>query len=84
MRVIIRSYAKKRYNSVLIPGWSNKMSYRAMAALLSSFVGASVAGAAGDVTNQRILEEADSGENWFLKGGNFRGEILSASQPPGK
>ena len=42
------------------------------ALLLSNFVLA-----AGDVTEQRILEESASGENWFLKGGNFRGEHFS-------
>ncbi len=34
-------------------------------------------GAPGDVTEKRVLDEADSGENWFLKGGNFRGEHFS-------
>ncbi|MGI9248239.1 MAG: PQQ-dependent dehydrogenase, methanol/ethanol family [Woeseiaceae bacterium] len=38
---------------------------------------AGVSLAAGDVTEMRILEEAASGENWFLKGGNFRGEHFS-------
>ena len=33
--------------------------------------------AAGDVNNKRVLEEAATGENWFLKGGNFRGEHFS-------
>lgn len=36
--------------------------------------------AAGDVTETRVLEEAPSGENWFLKGGNFRGEHFSPLQ----
>ena len=30
--------------------------------------------AEGDVTNQRVLEESATGENWFLKGGRFNGE----------
>jgi len=33
--------------------------------------------AQGDVTNKRVLAESASGENWFLKGGNFRGEHYS-------
>ena len=33
--------------------------------------------AEGDVTEKRVLEEAATGENWFLKGGNFRGEHFS-------
>ncbi len=30
-----------------------------------------------NVTNERVLAESASGENWFLKGGNFRGEHYS-------
>ena len=33
--------------------------------------------AQGNITNERVLEEAATGENWFLKGGNFRGEHFS-------
>jgi quinohemoprotein ethanol dehydrogenase len=33
--------------------------------------------AQGNVTEKRVLEEAASGENWFLKGGNFHGEHYS-------
>jgi quinohemoprotein ethanol dehydrogenase len=33
--------------------------------------------AAGDVTEERVLAEAGDGNNWFLKGGNFRGEHFS-------
>ncbi len=33
--------------------------------------------AAGDVTQQRVLDESDIGDNWFLKGGGFRGEHFS-------
>jgi quinohemoprotein ethanol dehydrogenase len=33
--------------------------------------------AEGDVTEKRVLAEAATGENWFLKGGNFRGEHFS-------
>jgi quinohemoprotein ethanol dehydrogenase len=33
--------------------------------------------AADDVTQKRVLDESASGENWFLKGGNFRGEHFS-------
>ena len=32
---------------------------------------------AGDVSEARVLKESSSGENWFLKGGNFRGEHFS-------
>jgi len=33
--------------------------------------------AEGNVTNKRVLEEAATGANWFLKGGNFHGEHFS-------
>ena len=33
--------------------------------------------AQGKVTEKRVLEEAGSGENWFLKGGSFRGDHYS-------
>ncbi|MGB5489734.1 MAG: PQQ-dependent dehydrogenase, methanol/ethanol family [Woeseiaceae bacterium] len=33
--------------------------------------------AAGEVTEKRVLAEASSGVNWFLKGGNFRGQHFS-------
>ena len=33
--------------------------------------------AQGNVTEKRVLEEFANGENWFLKGGNFRGEHYS-------
>ena len=33
--------------------------------------------AAGNVTEERVLAEASSGANWFVKGGNFRGEHFS-------
>ena len=33
--------------------------------------------AEGDVTERRVLAESANGENWFLKGGNFRGEHFS-------
>ena len=36
-----------------------------------------IAIAQGDVTNERVLAEADTGENWFLKGGSFRGDHYS-------
>ena len=39
--------------------------------------GAAVYSAAGDVTEKRVLAESSQGENWFLKGGNFRGEHFS-------
>jgi quinohemoprotein ethanol dehydrogenase len=37
----------------------------------------SSAAAEGNVTEKRVLEESATGENWFLKGGNFRGEYFS-------
>jgi quinohemoprotein ethanol dehydrogenase len=33
--------------------------------------------AQGNVTEKRVVEESAAGENWFLKGGNFRGEHFS-------
>jgi quinohemoprotein ethanol dehydrogenase len=36
-----------------------------------------LANASGDVTNARVMAEAGKGENWFLKGGSFRGEHYS-------
>lgn len=41
---------------------------------------AGVALAAGDVTEARVLDEAASGENWFLKGGNVGGQHFSPLQ----
>ncbi|MDH3615549.1 MAG: PQQ-dependent dehydrogenase, methanol/ethanol family [Gammaproteobacteria bacterium] len=38
---------------------------------------AALSHAAGDVTEERVLAEAGDGDNWFLKGGNFRGEHFS-------
>jgi quinohemoprotein ethanol dehydrogenase len=38
---------------------------------------AHLAFASGDVTNDRVLAESATGENWFLKGGSFRGEHYS-------
>jgi len=33
--------------------------------------------AQGDVTDERVLAEAGRGENWFVKGGSFRGDHYS-------
>ena len=33
--------------------------------------------AAGNVTEQRVLAESAKGDNWFLKGGSFRGDHFS-------
>jgi len=44
---------------------------------ISLLIAASAVVAAGKVTDERILAEASLGENWFLKGGNFRGEHYS-------
>ena len=55
------------------------MSLRIAFLLASTIVTIVVADAtrASDVDNARVLEESPSGENWFLKGGNFRGEHYS-------
>ena len=34
----------------------------------------------GDVTEARVLAEADSGENWLVNGGRFTGEHFSPLQ----
>jgi quinohemoprotein ethanol dehydrogenase len=44
--------------------------------LLSSML-STAALAQGEVTDERVLAESSAGENWFLKGGNFRGEHYS-------
>jgi PQQ-dependent dehydrogenase (methanol/ethanol family) len=49
--------------------------FSALAACLTAAAG--LAYGAGEVTQKRVLDEAASGENWFLKGGNFRGEHFS-------
>ena len=36
-----------------------------------------IAAAQGNVTDERVLAEAGTGENWFLKGGSFRGDHYS-------
>jgi quinohemoprotein ethanol dehydrogenase len=47
--------------------------------LILILLASSVSSAAefANVTNERVLAESASGENWFLKGGNFRGEHYS-------
>lgn len=40
-------------------------------------LGGSALFAAGDVTEERVLAESANGSNWFVKGGNFRGEHFS-------
>lgn len=45
--------------------------------LLASFAAATGVLAAANVTDERVLKEAGEGANWFLKGGNFRGEHYS-------
>ncbi|MBT6209270.1 MAG: PQQ-binding-like beta-propeller repeat protein, partial [Woeseia sp.] len=44
---------------------------------ISMLIFASTVIAAGKVTDERVLAESALGENWFLKGGNFRGEHYS-------
>ncbi|MCH9695419.1 MAG: PQQ-dependent dehydrogenase, methanol/ethanol family [Gammaproteobacteria bacterium] len=51
------------------------MDLQLLLAFLASFTG--LAATAGDVDEQRVLSEAPGGTNWFLKGGNFRGEHFS-------
>ena len=52
------------------------MNHRTFVFICLICVAASAPGA-GKVTNERVLAESASGENWFLKGGNFRGEHYS-------
>ncbi len=46
-------------------------------AVLSLALASAVLHAAGNVTEERVLAEAGNGNNWFVKGGNFRGEHFS-------
>ena len=55
----------------------NRHSIQILTAAVSAFIIVSPAAAQGDVSNKRVLEESAKGENWFLKGGNFRGEHFS-------
>lgn len=49
-----------------------------IAGFLSLFVAlAAYADGAGDVTQSRVIAESGKGQNWFLNGGNFRGEHFS-------
>ncbi len=52
------------------------MSYRFAISVCFLFT-ASAAFSAGKVNNERVLAESASGENWFLKGGDFRGTHYS-------
>lgn len=52
------------------------MQYRVLISIFTLFAVATAFGA-GKVTNERVLAESATGENWFLKGGNFRGEHYS-------
>jgi quinohemoprotein ethanol dehydrogenase len=52
------------------------MNYRLIVSCVALLI-ASNAGAQGNVTNKRVLEESASGVNWFLKGGSFRGDHYS-------
>jgi len=55
----------------------NRRFVQFLLATVSVFTVASSAAAQGNVSNQRVLAESASGQNWFLKGGNFRGEHFS-------
>ncbi|MCH8072764.1 MAG: PQQ-dependent dehydrogenase, methanol/ethanol family [Proteobacteria bacterium] len=55
----------------------NRLLVRILMTAVSVFTLVSSAAAEGEVTNKRVLEESATGENWFLKGGNFRGEHFS-------
>ena len=39
--------------------------------------GAAYSASAGNITQARVIAESGKGENWFLNGGNFRGEHYS-------
>jgi len=51
--------------------------YPIVFSMMSLLLTATFAFADGDVTEKRVLEEAGDGSNWFVKGGNFRGEHFS-------
>jgi quinohemoprotein ethanol dehydrogenase len=53
------------------------MPLRVLSIMLIACFATAGAHAAGKVTNERVLAESASGENWFLKGGSFRGEHFS-------
>ena len=53
------------------------MSYRTLVIVCALLTTTAVL-SAGKVTNERVLSESASGENWFLKGGDFRGTHYSA------
>ena len=53
------------------------MNHRLLYLLLALPFSAVMAADAGNVTDARVLAESGNGENWFLKGGNFRGEHFS-------
>jgi len=44
---------------------------------MSLLIATTAIDAAGKVTDQRVLAQSDSGANWFLKGGSFRGDHYS-------
>lgn len=50
---------------------------RLLAMICGALVCASALDAVGALDNERVLKETASGEQWFLKGGNFRGEHFS-------
>ena len=50
---------------------------RIVISLLASGLAASVLAGTPPVTQERILAEAPTGQNWFLNGGNFRGQHFS-------
>ncbi len=45
--------------------------------ILSFIAESAYADSAGNVTQARVIAESGRGENWFLNGGNFRGEHFS-------
>jgi glucose dehydrogenase len=53
------------------------MLFRTLLVLLVSLPAIAIGQSAGNVTNERVLAESGSGENWFLKGGNFNGSHYS-------
>jgi len=55
----------------------NRFFVQILMVIVSLFTFLPFAAAEGDVSNKRVLAESATGENWFLKGGNFRGEHFS-------
>ncbi len=59
--------------------WAFVRVVRVLVTSICALLASSAVNAAGmgDVTEERVLKEAARGENWFLKGGNFKGQHYS-------